>query len=227
MAVSNVSATRGGSVTDIVGSAWRDAYALMQTRINIYYILIAVGTVLALLAAVANPNAVESGSIVSLVAGYYAVAAAIRTVRPDFRWTIEKILMLFVWGLVVWILVMIGLALLVIPGIFIAVRLCMTYYSYLMPESAENPLVDSWHLTAHHFWTTFAMVALVTVISGVVSFAVSLILGLLGHFSPFLGAILTIPELYVDFWLINFAVLANVRWFVHLRQARTMTTVPA
>ncbi len=228
MSVTNVPTSE--TVTGIIAGAWRDALPLMRSRINVYYVLIAIGAVLALTAALAS-HGTHSGSdygasVVTLVASFYAAAAAIRTLRPDFRWTLERVFVVILLGIALAVAIGIGLVLFVIPGIWIGVRLSMTYYAYLMPEGDANPFAVSWHLTAHLFWHTLGLLFLVSFINFAVGVAVAIVLGMLGLISPWIEGLVAIPGLYVDFLLMNFAVLAHVRWFAHLRHAHGMPGLP-
>jgi len=72
-------------------------------------------------------------------------------------------------NLVVTVIVSIGFVLLIIPGIFLAVRLC--FVPYIVADEGAGPfqaLSESWNRTSGHFWTLFGagLLAIVCVIIG-------------------------------------------------------------
>jgi len=100
---------------------------------------------------------------------------AARKQKVDFKYLVsgfsENYVHIILANLLVFALVMIGIVMLIIPGIIIGVRL--TFVSYLVMDKKMDPITaveESWRLTKGYGWTIFAM--------GLVSFFI-IIFGLL------------------------------------------------
>ena len=103
----------------------------------------------------------------------YCYLRAVRGTRPEvndlFSVFRRSWLNAVIANLVVTVIVGIGFVLLIIPGIFLAVRLC--FVPYIVADEAVGPfqaLSESWNRTSGHFWTLFGagLLAIVCVIVG-------------------------------------------------------------
>jgi hypothetical protein len=90
---------------------------------------------------------------------------AARGTRPEFPTLVkgftENYLHIILANLLTFALVMLGLILLIVPGIIVACRL--VFVSYLVMDRKLDPIVaveESWRLTKGHGWTIFAMAIL-------------------------------------------------------------------
>ena len=90
---------------------------------------------------------------------------AARGIRPEFATLIkgftENYLHIVLASLLTIALIMLGMIVLIIPGIIIACRLA--FVSYLVMDRKLDPIVaveESWRLTRGHGWTIFAMAIL-------------------------------------------------------------------
>ncbi|MBN1387780.1 MAG: hypothetical protein JW965_04990 [Bacteroidales bacterium] len=87
---------------------------------------------------------------------------AARKQKIDFKYLVsgfsENYVHIILANLLVFALVMIGIIMLIIPGIIIGVRL--TFVSYLVMDKKMDPITaveESWRLTKGYGWTIFAM----------------------------------------------------------------------
>ena len=103
----------------------------------------------------------------------YCYLRAVRGSRPEvndlFSVFRRAWLNAVIANLVVSVIIGIGLVLLVIPGIYLAVRLC--FVPYIVADEAVGPfqaLTESWNRTSGHFWTLFGagLLAIICVIVG-------------------------------------------------------------
>lgn len=107
---------------------------------------------------------------------------AVRDIRPEFETLIkgfkENYLYIVLANLLTLALVMLGMILLIIPGIIVACRLA--FVSYLVMDKKLDPIIaveESWRMTRGHGWTVFfmALVSFFIFIAGFVLFFVGII----------------------------------------------------
>lgn len=217
-------AARPPSPGAIISGVLSDTLPLMRSRQTVYLILAAIAAVcaLALLHTLPSPRAVNSQradiafqtvNLLGVIALFFTIPNIIRTLRPDFRMTFGKIVMLTVFNIGAAICIDIGLVLLIVPGVFLLVRWSQLMWTYL-EGGAENPYAGSWRLTAGYFWPTllfFIVVSLVACIAGAIALGVPLTV-------PSLGVIALPFALLAYVALLHFIYLAYFRWYVMLTQ---------
>jgi len=156
----------------------------------------------------------ESGAVlfVAFVIGaFFALASAVRTVRPQFHMTVGRLLGTIGWSLVAGVATMAGLILLIVPGLYIGVKLSLAPYFYLL-DPGTNPVATAWARTGGAFWYTALMLFAVGAIVEAVSYAVALAIGALAVVSP-MTAIVSVPLAFgLFFALLQFQYNALVRW---------------
>lgn len=123
---------------------------------------------------------------------------AVRKQKVDFKYLVsgfsENYLSIILANLLVFSLVLIGIIMLIIPGIIISCRLA--FVSYLVMDKKLDPIAaveESWRLTKGYGWTIFAM--------GLVSFFIiiaGLILLIIGIFPAIMWVTSAFAVLYND-----------------------------
>ena len=91
-------------------------------------------------------------SLILTVMQYFVIADAIRTVVPAFRFTIGLFFLGILVSAALGTIVEFGLYLLIVPGIYVGVRLSQWYLYTLFRE--QSPLSQSWRDTEGVFWAT-------------------------------------------------------------------------
>lgn len=206
----------------VIGSAFRDAYAVTRKHTVPILIMAAIATVVGALAWNAYPNdqpphlqAVSNAAdIFILIIGYYALAASVRTIEPSFRFTVLKWLGMFGWSLVAALLILLAMLAFIIPVFWVAPKLALTPYIYLLSEKSgeANPLGSSWRITTGHYWPTLGLMILLSITIGL-----ALIITLMFAFAlsgiPLVGAAIAIvPTCFVYAWAYQVLYLALTRW---------------
>lgn len=130
---------------------------------------------------------------------------AVRRIKPDFEYLLkgfwENYLSIILANLLVTALVILGLVLLIVPGIIIACRL--SFVSYIIMDKKLDPIEAvelSWKLTRGHGWTIFLMgfVSIFIIIFGLILMIVGIfpaIIWVAGSFASMYQAVLNEKEL--------------------------------
>ena len=165
----------------------------------------------------AHPEYFMSGEpllgIAVLVGAFFALASAVRTVRPDFRMTVGRFFGFLGYGILCGLIIAIGFICLVIPGFYLAVKLSPAPYIYLLGEG--DPLKKSWEITKGRFWWTVLAFFVIGLCSQVGLYAIGIV-GAIVYFIPF--AIFAFIPIFVAmlFAVYQFQYNAYMRWFDNL-----------
>jgi len=104
-------------------------------------------------------------------------------VGDSLRFGMSRILALIGTYILVTLILIPAFIALIIPGIFVAVKLSVTFAAVVVERAGPGTSISrSWNLTRGNWWRAFAVVLVVFLIVGVITFAVA---------SVFLGAVLT------------------------------------
>jgi Membrane domain of glycerophosphoryl diester phosphodiesterase len=155
-------------------------------------------------------------SLIQFGAAALAIAACFKAVSAAYlgehagageslRYGLGRLLPLIVAYLVVSIIVIVGLVFLIIPGIWLAVKLSMVFPSVVFDRKGPFGAIGrSWTLTAENWWRIFGTLLVVFLIS----FVLQLVLG--GVVGGLLGASDSVSELTVAIalTLVNLIALA-------------------
>jgi uncharacterized membrane protein len=155
-------------------------------------------------------------AVIQFAAAALAIAACFRAVSAAYlgehagageslRYALGRLLVLIVAYLALVVIVVIGLVLLIVPGIWLAVKLSMTFPAVVFERKGPFAAIGrSWRLTSGHWWRTFGTLLVVFL----VSFVLQLVLG--GVVGGILGASETISELTtaISLTLVNLLALA-------------------
>jgi hypothetical protein len=217
---------------DILGTvegALRDAWPLMRSR-KVYLTLavlcaVLVGVMIAITSA-ADATQQQQLRVATLdvplsicigIAAFFVMPAVARTARPEFKLTFGRVLALLAITLIVGIASEIGLALLLLPGIWLGVKLSQTTWTYLLSDG-KNPFGESWQLTTGHFWETFCFFFLLGILMAIVEIITLLIPIVISALFPISGIVLG-PFVFLAYvYVYHIFCLANMRWMLELRQ---------
>lgn len=234
--------TRQPDIWGIIAGAFRDAWPLMRKRMPVYYVLAALCALLSLGAtawvrSVADPSvqtslrieaAFQPANLCAAIAAFFALAAAVRTVRPEFKMTFLTVLALIGISFVVGLASELGLILLIVPGVWVAIKLSQATWAYLL-ASGKNPFAESWEITTGHFWETFAFLIVLSLLVTLVMIVTYFLPAVVGYLVPFslviLGPVAFLGYLYAY----HVAILAEMRWMLELRRmpVAARVTTPA
>jgi hypothetical protein len=156
------------------------------------------------------------GSVIQFAAAALAIAACFKAISAAYlgeragageslRYALGRLLPLLVAYFVVLVIVVIGFVLLIIPGIWIAVKLSMVFPALVFERKGPFASIGrSWTLTGGGWWRTFGTLLVVFLIT----FVIQLVLG--GVVGGALGASDTVSELTVAIvlTLVNLIALA-------------------
>jgi hypothetical protein len=101
---------------------------------------------------------IAADNIAAAVWGIVSGAAAVKTVRPDFRMTAARVGQLVTLNITIGFFTGLAALALIIPGIYVAVRWSLANVILLMedvmPEEARR---RSWELAGRHFWKSLLL----------------------------------------------------------------------
>lgn len=224
------------NIPEMIQSAFSDALPLMRSRQRLWLIFAAIAGLGGLLlpflpatmtsvsatgASVEVPGwrlqmAAQLPNVLGAISSFFVVGSVLRTVRPGWHWTVGTFFVLVGIAILLELIVDIGLILLVIPGIFLYVKLSQTAWYFLLGEG-KNPFAESWELTKGMFWPTFLFLILVAIVVLVLMIGGFGLAADLAYWLPYAGIVL-LPIAYLGYvFALHFVILANVRWAVALR----------
>ncbi len=211
----------------IVGSAFSDALDLTKKNIVPVALLIAFATLIGVLFTLGafpeyrgqsgDASPLEQAVVLMFlllfyVVNYYSVAAAVRTVNPEYRMTVGPFFGFFGYQLLVGLFTAIATLFLFVPGIWVGVKLTPAPFVYALTGGEPDALGQSWHITTGYFWHTLGFVILLGLGVG----AAGIFAEFLAFFASESAAALTIvafPLAAALFaWSLHVQSLANVRW---------------
>jgi|GEM_PF-3595512 len=187
--------------------------------------------------------ALDVVSVLGGLAAWFAIPAAVRTIQPSFAMTVGRVFGIIGLGIVIAIVVGGGMGILyglafwlffkssaattffgalcivaaLIYVFWIGIRWSQVVWAYLLGEPL-NPFAASWRLTAGRFWQTFVFLIALSILATIVLGIVFAIVGGIAFVLPVVGFVIVPLGLAVYIWLINVVYLAEVRWFVRLRE---------
>ena len=161
-----------------------------------------------------------------IVVGVYGLADSVRTVHPDFKMTFGGVMGMIGLSLLVGLIIDAGFLLLVIPGIWLAIKLSQTIFAYFL-RPGRNALQQSWSATEGHFWATFLFYILISIFVGF-GMMLPYFLVILAIVAFPLSAVLLVPFLFgIWSFMQYFNALVHVRWTEALLRAHEMRMDPA
>jgi hypothetical protein len=119
-----------------------------------------------------------AAAALAIAACFKAISAAYLNERPDaadsLRHALGRLLPMCIAYLLVVILVVLGLLLLIVPGVWLAVKLSVVFPAVVFERrDALSAIGRSWTLTGGHWWRTFGALAVIFLIT----FVAQLVLG--------------------------------------------------
>jgi hypothetical protein len=227
--------TNAPSFGDALGAALRDTWPALRSWLG-WLIAIVVGccggffvVILALSpptdSTVTNDSwQIGIGAVIGagiFAALFFAKASAVRTVHPEFRMTIGRFFGVLGYTLLAGVVVVVGFICLVVPGIFLSVKLTLSPYFYTLDE--PEPLRASWALTRDRFWLTSAVLFAVPIIAQIFSYGGGMVMALAAAAAPIAGLI-ALPFLFLLLIAgIQFSENAYIRWAYALKTSSTLS----
>jgi Membrane domain of glycerophosphoryl diester phosphodiesterase len=133
------------------------------------------------------------GSLIQFAAAALAIAACFKAISAAYlgeragageslRYALGRVLPLIVAYLVILIIVVVGLVALIIPGIWLAVKLAMVFPVVVFERKGPFGAIGrSWTLTRENWWRTFGALAVIFLITFVMQLVLAgLVAGILG-----------------------------------------------
>jgi hypothetical protein len=207
------------SIGEIIDRAFRDALPVMRSRTPVYGVLAAIAALGGLFLPFAHAMgstpvegtrlqlALQPPNVLGAIAIFFVIPTVARTVRPEFRMTVGRVFGLIGIAIAIGVVVEVGFLLLIVPGVYMAVKWSQAQWAYLLGEG-KNPFGESFEMTKGHFWHTLGFSILLALAAGVVLAPIAL-----------LGYI----------FAVHVAQLGSMRWMLALRalHADTVAPVPA
>jgi hypothetical protein len=220
-------------IGETIAGAFRDALPLMRSRQTVYAVL----AVLCALGGLGVPLvhgfgvnrsgqnmdfmvrlqlAFQAPNLIGALAAIFVVLPTVaRTANPAFRLTPGKFFGMIGVAIVVGVASQVGFILLIVPGVYVAVKLSQSVWAFLLSEG-KNPWGESWAITIGSFWTTFGFA---------IALGFATIVPLLGYFCaavlaiavPLLAFVLLPVAFLCYVYTYHVALLGQMRWMVALR----------
>ena len=149
--------------------------------------------------------------VLVVVVSMYALAAAVRTIQPEFRLTVGRFFAMLGYMLLVMVLTMaagIGL----VTAYWVGVKLLLTPYTYAVTDGAPGALKTTWNMTTGYYWQTVGMLLLAGLCIGVLMDAAIFLAVFAVNAIPASVIVLGPLALAVLVWLMHVAALVYVRW---------------
>jgi Membrane domain of glycerophosphoryl diester phosphodiesterase len=134
----------------------------------------------------------SAGAALAVAACFKAISAAYLGERASFgdslSYAFRRFIPLMITYIVVVIITIPGWILLIIPGIWLSVKLCMSFPAVIFERAGPfRSIGRSWKLTADNWWRVFGTLVVVFLIALVVNFALGAVLGIVAAASDTLS----------------------------------------
>jgi hypothetical protein len=226
---------RRPDIGETIGFAYRNAWPTLVSRRTVY-------TVLAAICALAgiglpfvhgmgvSPNglnfdfstrlqlAVQTPNLLGGLAALFVVVPTVaRVANPAFRMTAGKFFGMIGVAIVVAIATELGFVLLIVPGVYLAVKLSQAVWAFLVIDG-KNPWAESWAITKGSFWHTLLFL-IAAGFAGALPLVGFFVAAPLAAAVPVLGFAL-LPAAFVCFvFSYHVLLLAQIFWMTGLRSA--------
>jgi hypothetical protein len=214
---------------EVVVKAFVDAFARVRSQGVKLAVFVVLAAIIGGLAAAAPPgladekdklNAATTVLLVFMyplawILQYFVIADSIRAVVPAFHMNFVNLLLTIAIGFAFNVMVEIGFVLLVVPGIFVAVR--FSVWLQLQLQGERDAFVKSWEFTGAQFWQTL----LVDIVSwGILLFSSSTIFTTsyaIVNAVPVAAAVVAPVAMVIGFYVATIAWLSLSYWAAALR----------
>ena len=125
----------------------------------------------------------SAGAALAVAACFKAISAAYLGERTSFgdslAYALRRFIPLMVAYIVIVIITIPGFILLLIPGIWLTIKLCMAFPAVIFERAGPfRSIGRSWKLTKNNWWRVFGTLVVVFLIAMVVNFALAAVLGI-------------------------------------------------
>ncbi|HKU66210.1 MAG TPA: hypothetical protein VJP85_00385 [Candidatus Baltobacteraceae bacterium] len=211
------------SIGETLRSSFRDAAAAAKTNLVPAGAFVVLGTALAVTAALSGglkagevpawfPIVVTVADIAGIVTAYSAIAAAVRTIHPQYRMTFAQFIGMFGYSLLAGFFTMLAALLFIIPAYWVGVKLMLMPYTYVVTNGAPDTLKNTWNMTTGYYWKTFGMFLLLGICESGILLGAYLVAFFIGSLAPISAVVLAPLVLAALAWLLHVQALAYVRW---------------
>lgn len=212
------------SITQTLSSSFQDGFALTKKNTSVVIITLILGVIAAIAVIVSGwrpnsavfPVALEAwiapAYFALLVVSYYALAAAVRTINPEYRMTVGQFFGFLGYSLLVGLLTAVAGIVFIIPAYWVGVKILLTPYTYIVTNGEPGALKRTWHMTTGYYWQTVGMMLLAGICVGVIAYAAFLLCGLATYAAPISAIVFGPLALAVMMWLMHVQALVWVRW---------------
>lgn len=212
------------SITETLSRSFQDALALTKKNATVVSITLILGVIAAVGVIVSGwkpnsavfPVALEvwlaPAYFALIVLSYYALAAAVRTINPEYRMTAGQFFGFAGYSLLIGLLTGVAGIFFVIPAYWVGVKIMLTPYTYIVTNGEPGALKRTWQMTTGYYWQTVGMMLLSSICAGIIAYVAFLICGFAMYAVPASVIVFGPLALAVLVWLIHAHALVYVRW---------------
>lgn len=144
------------------------------------------------------------------VISYYSIAAAVRTVHPEFRMTFARFWGFFGYALLAGLLIGLSELAFIIPMFWVAPKVILAPYVYAL--GAAEPVKTSWNMTTGYYWNTVGLLLLAAVSFTAIVGVTYLLCAAVAFVLPVTIIVIAPLVALVVSWTMHAHALAYVRW---------------
>lgn len=104
-----------------------------------------------------------------VVLAYFALASAVRLVRPEYRMTLGDVIGVILYSIAVGVLSGIAALFLILPALYIYTKIGLAPYLRLLRDFNTNALEKAWIITNGYFWQSLGFLIGLTVLEMLVA----------------------------------------------------------
>ena len=150
--------------------------------------------------------------LVLMIVSFYSLAAAVRTLNPDYRMTVGRFFGFIGWSIIAALVTFAAALFFVIPAYWVGPKVSLTPYTYLVTDNGSEALNRTWRMTTGYYWQTVGTFLLAALCADVVISLAFLVCALGMSAAPFSVIILGPIAIAVTIWTIHAISLIYIRW---------------
>lgn len=148
--------------------------------------------------------------VLFIVVGYYAIAAAVRRVDSEFKFTVGRFFGFLGYSLLCGLLTGLAALLFVIPAYWVFPKIMPAPYAYLL--GVDAPIKTSWNMTTGYYWQTFGMLLLAGICMGIIVDGAAYLCIIAVAAAPLSALVLFPLVAAIIAWVMHVSALVYVEW---------------